>query len=80
MFWVFTFLFNIIMMNLLIALLSDQWAEVQEQSRLVYLSNLADVIYEYDVKHEAKRYNGNIKPTILHRFHLVLNSDFSENL
>ena len=75
MFWVFTFLFNIIMMNLLIALLSDQWAEVQEQSRLVYLSNLADVIYEYDVKHEAKQ-TGNWKRCTQKRNHVSDHSIF----
>ena len=53
MFWFFTILFNIIMMNLLIALLSDQWTEVQNESKLVYLSNLAEVIYDYDMQEEA---------------------------
>jgi len=55
MFIVFTILFNIILLNLLIAILSDIWATIQSRQHLYYLRNLARIINDEDKKHESWR-------------------------
>ena len=55
MFIVFAVLFNIVMMNLLIAILSEEWANVQATQRRYYLQSIAESIRDQDIIEAGKR-------------------------
>jgi WD40 repeat protein len=55
MFIVFAVLFNIVMMNLLIAILSEEWTNVQATQHLYYLQSIAESIRDQDIIEAGKR-------------------------
>lgn len=60
----YTFLANVIMLNLIITLMGDLYAKIKEEQQLVFLRNRADLILEVESTMQSKDMNSfrNIPP------------------